>query len=63
MTSANDGQINIKASAWPSFMYDEAQFDEDRVGRGLCRGYFLVRVRTIHFLVNDLVTLRPHDIY
>lgn len=25
-------------------MYDEAQFDEDRVGRGLCRGYFLVRV-------------------
>jgi hypothetical protein len=47
MTKANDGKINIKASTWPSFMYDEAQFDEDRVGKGLCRGYFLVRVRTI----------------
>jgi hypothetical protein len=59
MTKANDGQINIKASAWPSFMYDEAQFDEDRVGKGLCRGYFLVRVRT----TNDLITSRPHNIY
>jgi hypothetical protein len=47
MTKANDGQITIKASGWPSFMYDEEQFDEDRVEKGLCRGYFLVRVSVV----------------
>jgi hypothetical protein len=46
MTKANDGQINIKPSAWPSFMYDEVQFDEERVGKGLYQGYFLVWVHT-----------------
>jgi hypothetical protein len=44
MTKVNDGQISIKASSWPSFMYDEAEFDGEWVGKGLCRGYFLLRV-------------------
>ena len=44
MTKVNDGQISIKASAWPSFMYDVDMFEEGRIEKGLCRGYFLVRV-------------------
>jgi hypothetical protein len=47
MTKVNGGQISIKASSWPSFMYDEVEFDGERVGKGLCRGYFLLPVRTI----------------
>jgi hypothetical protein len=46
MTMVNDGQIAIKASKWPSFMYDEDEYDEERAERGLCKGYFLVRVST-----------------
>ena len=45
MTKVNDGQISIKASAWPSFMYDVDMFEEGCIEKGLCRGYFLVRVR------------------
>jgi hypothetical protein len=44
MTKVNDGQIKIKAAAWPSFMYDLDEFDVRRAEKGLCRGYFLVRV-------------------
>lgn len=44
MTKVNDGQISIKAGAWPSFMYDVDQFDERHAEKGLCQGYFLVRV-------------------
>ena len=47
MTKVNDGQITIKASTWPSFMYDVDEFEEGRVDKGLCRGYFLVRVSSI----------------
>ena len=46
MTKVNDGQIKIKASRWPSFMYDEDAYDKKRAEKGLCRGYFLVRVST-----------------
>lgn len=38
----NDGQISIKAWAWPSFMYDVDLFEEGRTEKGLCWGYFLV---------------------
>ncbi|KAF8235465.1 hypothetical protein L208DRAFT_1376484 [Tricholoma matsutake] len=31
MTKVNDSQINIKASSWPSFMYDEVEFDGEWV--------------------------------
>jgi hypothetical protein len=47
MTNVSDGLISIKAPVWPSFMYDVDEFDEGRVAKGLCRGYFLVRVSVV----------------
>ena len=47
MMKVNNGQITIKASMWPSFMYDVDEFEEGRVDKGLCRGYFLIRVSAI----------------
>jgi hypothetical protein len=39
MTKVNGGQTRtIKASAWPSFMYDMDQLEEGCVDKGLCRG-------------------------
>jgi hypothetical protein len=46
MMKVNDGQIKIKASRWPVFMYDKDAYDKKWAEKRLCRGYFLVRVDT-----------------
>jgi hypothetical protein len=52
----NDGQISIKAAAWFSFMYDLDDFNERRAEKGLCRGYFLVRV-CIKFCISNSILI------
>jgi hypothetical protein len=44
MAQVNDAKIHITASYWPSFLYDETECDDRRTEKGLCRGYFLLRV-------------------
>src|SRR5882762_9577348 len=47
-TNVNDGQIEIWASEWPWFMYDNADpLDPEEEDKGLCRGYILVRVSPV----------------
>ena len=44
MDAVKNGSILIKATQWPSFLYNESEFSSRRPGDGLCRGYFLLRV-------------------
>ena len=45
MEKVNDGAIKIRASKWPTFLYDhEVPYDPDNKDNGLCRGFVLVRV-------------------
>jgi hypothetical protein len=51
MTRVNDGRIEIKASKWPSFMYDEDEYNEKWPEKGLFKGYFLVYVSVFDYEV------------
>jgi hypothetical protein len=45
MEQVQDGKIKIKASHYPTFMYDEdTEYDPLEIDKGLCRGHFLIRV-------------------
>jgi hypothetical protein len=45
MDKVNEGTIQMRASEWPSFLYDfNMKFDRNDEEYGLFRGYLLVRV-------------------
>ena len=58
MSKANDGTIMIRASEWPSFLYESiSSYDSDNEEGGLFRGYLLLRVRFLAFLQQHLSSL------
>lgn len=47
MEQVKDGKIKITGSTYPTFMYDEdavTVYDPKEIDKGLCRGYFILRV-------------------
>ena len=50
MAEANDGTVRIRASEWPSFLYDDdATFDPEDEEVGLFKGYLLLQVSPSSF--------------
>ena len=44
MSALRDGSLKATAGNWPSFMYEEAEYDPQDLEKGLLRGYTVVRV-------------------
>jgi hypothetical protein len=50
MARVSDGSVQIRASEWPSFLYDHnAVFDLNNEEKGLLKGYLLLRVGPFFF--------------
>jgi hypothetical protein len=50
MEDVNDRKIRVRASHWPTFMYNFSEkYDPDNMDLGLCRGLILVRVSVLHY--------------
>ena len=50
MEKVNNGTIRIRASEWPSFLYDNSvEYDPNNEEDGLFKGYLLLRVRLFTF--------------
>jgi hypothetical protein len=45
MTRVQDGKIKIRTKHWPSFLYNEGEYDREERDKGLFKGYLLLRVR------------------
>ena len=47
-----DGTIKVTAGDWPTFLYNEQEYDPKEKDKGLLRGYLLVRVSELEsFLI------------
>jgi len=44
MAHVQDGKMKIWTKHWPSFLYDEGDYDRDNQERGLFKGYLLLQV-------------------
>ncbi|KIJ89513.1 hypothetical protein K443DRAFT_117882, partial [Laccaria amethystina LaAM-08-1] len=44
MTRVQDGKIKIRTKHWPSFLYNEGEYDREERDKGLFKGYLLLRV-------------------
>ena len=66
MEDVNDRKIRVRASHWPTFMYNFAEYyDPDNTDFGLCRGLILVRVSGRHYFdqIVDGVTGFPAHLH
>ena len=55
MEDVNNGKIHVRASQWPTFMYDfEQDYDPNNTDIGLCRGLILLRV-SAHLSLDQIV--------
>jgi hypothetical protein len=58
MAQVNNAKIPITASYWPSFLYDETEYDDRCTEKGLCHGCFLLWVRnTCSFIISILLSM------
>ena len=59
MTCAQDGKIKIRTKHWPSFLYDEGEYDRDECDKGLFKGYLLLQVHlsTSYLVVSTIISL------
>lgn len=59
MTRAQDGKIKIRTKHWPSFLYDEGEYDRDERDKGLFKGYLLlwVHLSTSYVVVSTIISL------
>lgn len=53
MAHVQDGKMKIWTKHWPSFLYDEGEYDRNNWERGLFKGYLLLQV---HLLSNIFCT-------
>ncbi|SJL13005.1 uncharacterized protein ARMOST_16441 [Armillaria ostoyae] len=53
LLSLSDGRIEVNASYWPSFMYDQAMWTPKDEEIGLTRGYLLLRVLFLLSFVSE----------
>ncbi|KAA1471035.1 hypothetical protein DENSPDRAFT_836974 [Dentipellis sp. KUC8613] len=44
IASVQNGSIIVAAWDWPAFLYEHETYDRSALDKGLCRGYFLLRV-------------------
>ncbi|KAF4597891.1 hypothetical protein EYR38_006283 [Pleurotus pulmonarius] len=53
-----DGTIKVRASIWPSFVYEDGSYDPDNMDHGLLRGRLLVRVMR-HIFTGPNTAMKP----
>ena len=55
MARVSDGSVRIRASEWPSFLYDHnTAFDPEDEEKGLLKGYVLLRVSLLLLQLEQL---------
>jgi hypothetical protein len=53
-----DGLIQVNDEDWPSFLYENGDFDPEAIDKGLFKGYFLVRVSPTYYFIFDTAHCR-----